>query len=119
MPNTVVIGSKGEEIACSYLREQGYRILEKNWKKSFGEIDIIALDGDFLVFIEVKSREEDLFEKPEEAMTVWKIRKVARAGEGYKNLHPELPDALRVDFIGITFKNGAVKNINLIKNVSQ
>ena len=52
---SVAIGQSGEELAVQYLRNKGYIILDKNYRSQQGEIDIIARDGDFLVFIEVKS----------------------------------------------------------------
>lgn len=112
-------GKKGEDIAVSYLRSLKYQILDRNWKKRYGEIDIVALDGDTLVFVEVKTREESDENRPEEAMSPWKIRKLIQTAEHYKILHPELPDALRIDFVGVTLKEGRAKEINLIKSITE
>lgn len=54
--NTRLLGDKGEEIAASYLKKEGYKIVERNYRTSRGEIDIVAYDSDKLVFIEVKTR---------------------------------------------------------------
>ena len=54
--NTRLLGTKGEEIAGSYLKKEGYRIVERNYRTSRGEVDIVAYEGDKLVFIEVKTR---------------------------------------------------------------
>jgi len=59
------VGSHGEALAAQYLDEKGYRIVERNWRFSRAEIDIIAFDGDLLVFVEVKTRSYDYFGPPE------------------------------------------------------
>ena len=111
-------GFQGEEYAAHFLQKQGYKIIERNWHKRYAELDIVALDGDCLVFVEVKSRFGEQFDKPEEAMTPWKIKALTRAAYMYKAAHPELPDFMRMDFVGITYKNGEVVDINLIKNIT-
>ena len=95
------LGKQGEDMATEYLRRRGYTILDRNFKARYGEIDIIALDHNILVFVEVKTREDASFGTPEEAVTPRKLREVVRTTEYYKMLHPELPDAMRVDVIGI------------------
>jgi putative endonuclease len=57
-------GKLGEDIACRHLQKKGYQILERNWRRRRAEIDIIAKDGDALVFIEVKTRSSDFYGKP-------------------------------------------------------
>lgn len=111
-------GFQGESYAANYLQQLGYKIIERNWHKRYAELDIIALDRDCLVFIEVKSRFGEQYDKPEEAMTLWKIKALTRAAYMYKSEHPELPDFMRMDFIGLTYKNGEVTDINLIKNIT-
>ena len=63
------MGIRGETIAVKYLEEKGFQILERNWRFSRAEIDIIARDGDVLVFVEVKTRSSDIFGEPEESVT--------------------------------------------------
>jgi len=114
------LGNLGENLALKHLKNKGYRIIERNFRSKFGEIDIIALDGDFLVFIEVKTRWSEKFGLPEEAITPWKIRRVIKAGQYYKLLHPELPDALRLDAVVIDlFSSGKLERIEIIKNLTQ
>ncbi len=75
------LGLRGEEIALEYFRRKGYRIVERGFRLFRGEIDIIARDGETLVFIEVKTRATTEFGLPEEAVTLAKqgqIRKIAR-----------------------------------------
>ncbi|MBI3385925.1 YraN family protein [Candidatus Gottesmanbacteria bacterium] len=117
------LGKLGEDLAIEYLRRKGYRILERNFKKHYGEIDIIALDpqksGTVLVFVEVKARRGRSFGSPEEAVTPWKLHEVVRTAQYYKMLHPELPDAMRIDVIAIELDPGyTLKYFNHIQNVT-
>lgn len=74
-----IIGRRGEDRAAQYLRRRGYRILARNWRCRLGEIDLIALDGDTLVFVEVKTRRGDVFGAPELAVTPRKQRQLTKA----------------------------------------
>jgi len=117
MSGRISLGKKGEEIAVNFLQKQGYKILERNFKKRYGEIDIVALDGNSLVFIEVKTRFSEEYGSPEESVTSWKLRQIAKTGEFYKLLHPEFPDLLRIDVVAVELTSqGEVKEIRLIKN---
>ncbi len=75
------IGFEGEEIAAKFLKNQGYKILEKNYRTKFGEIDVIAMDHETLAFIEVKLRRGRDFGFPSESVDHkkrWQISKVAK-----------------------------------------
>lgn len=76
-------GDKGEELAEKYLISQGYEILERNWHFGKNEIDIIAIDGKFIVFVEVKTRRSADFGEPEEFVTRAKQRAIIKAANGY------------------------------------
>ncbi|MFN3740871.1 MAG: YraN family protein [Thermodesulfovibrionales bacterium] len=95
-------GLKGEALAISYLKKKGYKILEKNYRTKFGEIDIIASKDDVVVFIEVKTRSTDAFGAPEESVTTEKQERIKKAALYYlKNLRT-IP-ALRFDVISILY----------------
>lgn len=120
------LGRLGERIASKYLLEKGFKILEMNFHKRWGELDIISVDPssgsgqvDTLVFVEVKTRMEHDFVSPEESMTPWKINSVKKSALYYKMKHPELPESLRIDFLGIVLDQ-ALKpiRINHIKNIT-
>jgi putative endonuclease len=114
------LGDRGENLALKKLKSSGYRILGRNFKSKFGEIDIIAKEGDVLVFIEVKTRWSQKFGRPEEAITPWKIQKIIKAGQYYKLLHPETPEAMRLDVVAVDLSSeGKLKEIRLIKNVTR
>ncbi len=68
-------GKKGEDIAVAYLKSNGYRIVERNYKCLFGEIDIVAKDGNTVVFVEVKSRKSEEFGDPQVAVGLEKQKK--------------------------------------------
>src|SRR3989338_4420675 len=76
-------GKRGERIAEDYLKKQGYRILERNYRCSFGEIDLIAEDGSTLVFVEVKWRKDASCGYPEEAVHHKKIEQLGRLASHY------------------------------------
>ena len=76
-------GKLGEDLAVAHLRQLGFEILETNWRHRRLEVDIIAKDGDLLVFVEVKTRSYDYFGKPEEFVTPAKERRLAQAAAAY------------------------------------
>ncbi len=77
-------GNMGEDFAVKVLTEKGYEILERNYNTKLGEIDIIARDGRYIAFIEVKARAEDCMYSPREAVTPSKQRKICKAAMLYK-----------------------------------
>ncbi|MBI1919332.1 YraN family protein [Candidatus Microgenomates bacterium] len=112
-------GKKGEDLAVDYLRRHGYKIIERNFQKGYGEIDIVAQEGDTLVFVEVKTRKSSRFGSPLEAITPWKIKALIRSCQFYKSLHAELPESLRLDVVSVLiFPGGGVERIELVKNIT-
>jgi putative endonuclease len=112
-------GELGERIAVEYLKKQGFKIIDRNFRIRGGEIDIIAIDGDVLTFIEVKTRRSNEFGTPFEAITPWKMLALIKSAEFYKIKHPHLPDAMRIDAVGIMLKNdNTVGSIELVKNIT-
>ncbi|MBV5317485.1 MAG: YraN family protein [Desulfobulbaceae bacterium] len=100
--DTATTGRLGETYAAEYLIRQGYEILEKNYRKQFGEVDIIARDRGTLVFIEVKTRRSRLYGAPQEAVDFRKQRQLSRIAQEYL-ISRHLQDAVaRFDVIGIT-----------------
>lgn len=115
--STQLIGKKGEERAQKYLQELGYRILDKNFRSRFGEIDLIALDSSTLVFIEVKTRTTLLFGHPSEAIQTKKLKKLLKTSQYYQILHRNLPALIRFDAVEIIYSYNNV-TINHIKNIT-
>jgi putative endonuclease len=110
-------GRLGEAFAAEYLVRQGYEILEKNYRRQFGEVDIVARDRGTLVFVEVKTRHSHLYGAPVEAVDKRKQRQLSKIAQGYL-LSCQLHDtAARFDVIGVTLdKNNQPAQIELIRN---
>ncbi|MGP1569527.1 MAG: YraN family protein, partial [Eubacteriales bacterium] len=77
------LGKKGEEIACKYLESKNYRVLERNYRLSFGEIDLIATHGKTVVFVEVKTRMNMNYGLPGESITANKIHSIEKVANFY------------------------------------
>jgi len=117
---TKCLGSYGEKLAFDYLKKKGYQIINKNFKARYGEIDLIAVIYDTLVFIEVKTRTGKSFGTPEEAITQRKLRDVIKTAQYYLLLHPDLPKSHRIDVIAIElYADKTIRNIRHIENVTQ
>ena len=98
------LGAWGENIAAQYLISKGYSICERGFRLGHLELDIIAMDGDEIVFVEVKTRSDD-FEDPVDAIDEKKIRHMAKAADAYIKLH-DIPMNPRFDVIGIVGQQG-------------
>lgn len=92
------LGEKGEKLAARYLKKHGYKILEKNYKSHFGEIDIIAKRGDVLSFCEVKTRLNDNYGAPSEAVGAQKRQRYINAARSY---HTDGEYVIRFDIIEV------------------
>lgn len=116
-----VIGNFGEKVAREYLLEKGYKILTTNYSCRFGEIDIIAFDGNCLVFIEVKTRTNDKYGHPQDAVNYWKKKHLELTARNYIDYKRLGNFVARFDVIEIFAKyadnNFITEKINLIKNV--
>lgn len=118
MSNTLT-GNLGEELACRYLRKQGYKILERNYRIRGGEIDIVAKEGETLVFIEVKTRYSYDYGLPKESMTFWKIKVLLKTAKFYIQKINWGDKEYRLDFIGVDFAHDSQNpKIELIKNIT-
>ena len=117
--STLSPGRAGEEAALQILQMRGYKILDRNFRSRYGEIDIVAQDGNILVFVEVKTRWSRKYGYPEEAVTPRKLQSIIRTGEYYKVTHSDTPDLIRVDVVALEVDRGRVSKVRLIKNVTQ
>jgi putative endonuclease len=98
------LGKQGELIARKMLEEKGYQILETNWRHDKDEIDIVAMDGDELVIVEVKTRSSDYYGNPEDAVDYRKETFLIRATEAYLE-EKDLDCDSRFDIVSIVLKN--------------
>ena len=108
-------GKKGEDIAVAYLKSRGYRIVERNYKCPLGEIDIVAREGDAIVFVEVKSRKSEEFGDPQLAVGLEKQKKVSRISLMYLKEKHLYPCDARFDVVAIKMLPDG-STIELIQN---
>lgn len=109
------LGSEGEDLAVKFLKKKGYKIIARNYKNYIGEIDIIARDGDTIVFIEVKTRTDISFGYPFEAVNKRKRQKLKNLALLYlKRQGKESP--VRFDVLSIFCMDNGKKDIEHIKD---
>ena len=108
-------GKAGEAVAAEFLKKSGYKILEKNFRKTYGEIDIIAKKEENIAFVEVKTRKNDIFGTPAEFVTKEKQKKIIKTAYTYIQKH-NLDVEFTFDIIEVYMDDKKVKNINHIKN---
>ena len=104
------LGALGEQIALEYLLELGYKILETNWVCGHKEVDIIAKDGDTIVFVEVKTRKTPYLVEPEATVDIFKQRLLIFAANSYVTRF-QYDNDVRFDIIAIVIDNNNEKRI--------
>ncbi len=109
-------GNFGEDVAVSFVRSKGYSIIDRNYHSRYGEIDIIAQEKNFLVFIEVKTRKENSMVKAFEAVDTIKQKKIIKTAMIYL-MNNKVDLQPRFDVIEVLIKkSGSVKAVNQIEN---
>jgi putative endonuclease len=109
-------GKIGEVAAAAFLQRQGYQILERNFRNALGEIDIIALDGDTICFVEVKTRRSDAFGSPLESVTPAKRKKLVRVAQSYLKLNKNSEAKARFDVIAVFCEGARCRQVEVVKN---
>ena len=116
--HNIEIGAAGEKIACDLLRKRGYKIIRKNFRTPFGEIDVIASCDNILVFVEVKTRISEKYGSPLNAITASKIRTIRKNCEYYLLCNEQDDTDCRIDVISVIMDgNRRLKLLKHIKNV--
>lgn len=100
------IGRSGEKAAAKYLQQQGYTILEKNYRVSGAEVDLIAQTGETIVFVEVKTRGTDEYGMPEEFVHKSQRRRIIRAAKVYTADEKYVDCYVRFDIIALLHQDG-------------
>jgi putative endonuclease len=95
------IGHIGEQAAARFLKRHGYTIVEHNYRCRAGEVDLIALDGSVVVFVEVKTRADPDEAAPFEAVTLPKQQRITRAAQYYLSTHRLFDRDVRFDVVGV------------------
>lgn len=106
-------GLAEEQISTDYLRQKGYRILERNYRSRYGEIDIIACDSQYIVFVEVKARKPGAIMTGLEAVTQQKQRKIVATALCYLEQHPT---SLQPRFDVITLSTTGQRKLRHLEN---
>lgn len=96
-----VVGRYGEDVAAAHVRSRGWQVLDRNWRSSEGELDLVGLDGDELVVVEVKTRRTATYGHPAEAVTARKLARVRRLAAQWLAEHDVHAASVRVDVVAV------------------
>ena len=111
------LGILGERMAAQHLEEQGYVICELNYRCAVGEMDVVALDGESLAFVEVRTRRSKKFGSPEESITAAKKQKLIEVAQTYLQEHESLPLDWRIDVVSVRLsRRGRLEHLEVIKS---
>lgn len=109
------VGKLGEELACSFLKKKGYKIIARNYKTKIGEVDIVAYDKDIICFIEVKTRYSDKYGLPQEAVFKSKQKQISKIALIFLKENNLLDRRARFDIVSILYSKESPK-LDLIKD---
>lgn len=112
------VGDRGEELACEHLRTLGWEVLERNWRCPAGELDVVAREGETLVFCEVKTRRSVRFGEPVEAVDqekAWRLRRLAWA---WLRAHDAQGSRFRIDVLGVLCRPGERPELTHLQGVA-
>ena len=112
------LGRRGEELAASYLEEKGYLILQRNYRSGAGEMDIVAQDGDCLVFVEVRARSTREYGTPEESITPSKAQRLIEVAQGYLQEQGESGRGWRIDLVAIRWSGDSYRLNHIVNAVT-
>jgi putative endonuclease len=111
------VGVTGERLAADFLEELGYQIVQRNFRCKEGEIDIIAQQGECLVFVEVRTRRGSAFGTPEESITQSKGERLVSVAESYLQTCDEQPASWRIDVVAVELSsNNEIVRLGHIEN---
>lgn len=112
-------GNIGEQLAIKYLQNKKVSIVARNYRKKFGEVDIIAQQNNELIFVEVKTRTSNFYGSPAEAVTIQKQRQIIRVAQSYLAKHDLFDTNIRFDVISILLSANGQHDIQHIENAFQ
>jgi putative endonuclease len=112
----IQLGQAGEKAAVDFLTRHGYQITEQNFRNKLGEIDIIAYDGEVLCFVEVKTRNSDVFGSPLESVTLSKQRKICHVALSYLKSKGNSEAKARFDVVAVYLDGERCRKVDLIKD---
>lgn len=118
MRSTDAVGRYGENVAATFLARAGWQILDRNWRGQAGEADIVALDGQVLVVVEVKTRRGDRFGHPAEAVTARKVARLRRLAGQWLAEHELRPAGVRIDVVAVRAARSGPAGVEHLVGVS-
>lgn len=113
---TRMLGNRGERLAVRHLKRLGYRVVARQSRSRIGEIDVIALDGECIVFVEVKTRSSHAAGHPAEAVTFAKRAQLTRAALAWLKSRGLLDRRARFDVVAITWREGTAPVLEHFQN---
>ena len=108
------LGRFAEDFSVHFLQDKGYKIIDRNFRSRFGEIDIIAEESGCLVFVEVKARWSQKFGTPEEAVTPQKLYKIRKTAEYYSLVKSRTSQKMRIDVVALEIDGTNVTSVKII-----
>ncbi|GAA1000079.1 YraN family protein [Subtercola frigoramans] len=112
-----VLGRRGEALAAAYLEQQGYSILDRNWRCEIGELDLVAEKHGVTVFVEVKTRSGLRYGHPFEAITLGKLARLRRLSRAWCEAAPQARRQIRIDAIGVVAPLNGAATIEHIEGI--
>jgi putative endonuclease len=114
---TAEVGKRAEEAACKFLKKKGYKIIARNYRTRLGELDVVALDGKTLVFVEVRSKKEGNFGPPGASISREKSHRLVRAAWDFLTKKGIRDRDCRFDVVGVVYKEGTKSpQVSVFKN---
>jgi putative endonuclease len=114
LQKTSDLGKLAEDFAVRFLQEKDYKIIDRNFRSRFGEIDIVAEESETLVFVEVKARWSQKFGSPEEAVTSQKLGKIRKTAEYYALINSKTNQKMRIDVVTLEINGGVITSSKII-----
>lgn len=111
------VGRFGEDVAERYVREQGWEVLARNWRCPHGELDLVAVDGDELTAVEVKTRRSHAYGAPEEAVTAEKLARLRRLTGAWLASQGRSFAGVRIDVIAVTIPRAGAATVEHLRGV--
>lgn len=112
------VGRYGENVAARYLTDEGWEVVDRNWRGPSGEIDIVALHGTELVVVEVKTRTGSSFGHPAEAVTAVKLSRLRRLAGQWLDAHDLRPQSIRIDVIAVHASSRGAATVEHLAGIS-
>lgn len=111
------LGRRGEELAARRLLAEGYRLLQRNYRCAAGEVDMVAQDGECLVFVEVRTRRGDSWGTPEESVTRAKQLRLVQVAEHYLAEHEAWDADWRIDVVAVDMDGrGRLRRLDIVRD---